>query len=155
LTITSIADDFPDATVHTIDLRKTSTLSGAINYANDVDVFRFTATQSGVMTLKMQNQPGSAVVPTLLCALSVSGEASYAISPPLLSFDGTMVNDRIVQFEVVKGQQYTIQASGANGSVGSYRLSLSLASDDFSATTPHVISLDSSGAGAQTGSIEV
>jgi SdrD B-like domain len=157
LTIDSIADDFPDATVFDIDFSKTSTLSGTINYADDVDNFRFTATQSGVMTLKMQNQPGPDDVSTLRCALSVSGATvSYDISPPRLPTREALANDRIVQFEVIKGHQYTFRASGANGSVGSYLLSLSLAVDDFSATTPHVISLDSStGAGTQTGSIEV
>jgi hypothetical protein len=157
LTIDSIADDFPDATVFDIDLSKTSTLSGTINYADDVDNFRFTATQSGVMTLKMQNQPGPGDLSTLQCALAVSGAtASYDISPSRQSSDDTPANDRIVQFDVVEGRQYAVRVSGANGSTGSYRLSLSMAVDDFSATTPHVISLDSSsGAGTQAGSIEV
>jgi SdrD B-like domain len=157
LTVNSIADDFPDATVYDIDLSKTSTQSGTINYAGDLDNFRFTATQSGVMTLKMQNQFGSDDMSTLSCALSVSGATvTYDLSPSRQSSDDTPANDRIVQFDVVKGSQYTVQASGANGSIGSYLLSLSMAEDDFSSTTPHVISLDpSSGAGAQTGSIEV
>jgi hypothetical protein len=156
LTIDSIADDFPDATVFPIDLSKTSTQAGTINYLDDVDNFRFTATQSGVMTLRMQNQPGSDDVSTLQCALSVGGASlTYAISPLRHSAKDTQANDRIVQFNVVKGHQYTIQASGANGSVGSYLLSLSLAVDDFSATTPHVITLDSSGTASQTGNVEV
>src|SRR5262249_18367259 len=108
LTIHSIADDFPDATVHTIDLRRTSTQSGTINYADDVDVFRFTATQSGVMTLKMQNQPVSDDISTLQSALSVVGATvSYDISPSRRSSSDTPAFDRIVQFDVVKGRQYT------------------------------------------------
>jgi hypothetical protein len=155
LTINSIADDFPDATVYTFDPSKTPTLSGTINYADDVDVFRFTATQSGVVTLKMQNQFGSDDVSTLRCALSVSGATvGYDVSPPRRSFDDDPANDRIVQFTVVKGRQYTIRASGADGSIGSYRLSLAWAVDDFSATAPHVISLDASGAATQTGRID-
>jgi hypothetical protein len=160
--LTVIADD---ATVHDFDLSKTSTLSGTFKFADDVDSFRFTATQDGVMTLTMQNQPGSDDISTLQCALSVSGATGpfdVDISPPRRSFNDTPANDRIVQFEVVKGRQYTIRASGANGSIGSYLLSLSLAVDDFSERDPlddddgHVTSLDlSSGAATQTGSIEV
>jgi hypothetical protein len=150
LTVDSIADAI------NWDLSKTSTQSGTINFPDDVNTFRFTATQSGLVTLKMQNQPGSADISTLRCALSVGGATvTYSISPPRQASGETAVNDRIVQFEVVKGQQYTIQASGANGSIGSYQLSLSMAVDHFSPTAPRVISLDpSTGAASQTGTIE-
>jgi hypothetical protein len=150
LTVDLIANDID------WDLSKTSTLPGTINFPDDVNNFRFTATQSGLVTLKMQNQPESDDNSTLHCALSVSGATeTYSISPPRDSVSGSLGNDRIVQFEVVKGHQYTIQASGANGTIGSYRLSLSMAVDDSSATVPHVISLDTStGAGSQTGTIE-
>ncbi len=153
LTVDLIADD---PSVQDLDLSKTSTLSGAIKFADDVDSFRFTATQSGVMTLKMQNQLGSDDVSTLQCALAVSGATlSYDISPSRRSSNDTPANDRVVQFDVVEGRQYTIQASGANGSVGSYLLSLSTAADDFSPAPPHLIGLDPSGAGTGKGSIEV
>jgi hypothetical protein len=157
LTIDSFADDFPDAKVFAIDLSKTSTQSGTINYPGDVDNFRFTATQSGVMTLKMQNQPGPGDLSTLWCALAVGGATvSYDIFPSRSSSEETPAFDRILQFDVVKGLQYAIHASGVNGSTGNYQLSLSMAVDDFSATTPHAISLDpSTGAGTQKGSIEV
>ena len=86
----------------------------------------------------------------------VSGVAlTYSISPSRVSTDDTQAFDSIVQFDVVKGRHYTFTASGANGSIGSFLLSLSMAVDDDSATTPQLISLDASGAGTQTGSIEV
>jgi SdrD B-like domain len=156
ITVDSIADDFTDGKLYEINLSNTSTLSGGVNYPGDVDTFGFTATQSGVMTLKMQNQGAANDISTLQCALSVSGAAlTYSISPSRPSTDDAPANDSIVQFDVVKGRHYTFTASGANGSIGSFLLSLSMAVDDDSATTPHLISLDPSGAGAQTGSIEV
>lgn len=157
VTVTSIADDFPDNQVFPIALDATGSgsQSGAINYSGDVDVFRFTASVSGTMTLMMQNKDGSSDISTLSSELSVSGATvTYDISPSRRSSDSTPASDRILQFHVDAGHEYTLRASGANGSIGSYQLSLSMA-DDGPDTTLKIITLDSSGAATQPGGLEV
>src|SRR5262249_15458024 len=61
-------------------------------------------------------------------------------------------SDQIVQFQVVQGQEYTVRASGANGSTGAYVLSFSMAVDKDSATIPHLLAVNSPGV---SGSIAV
>jgi hypothetical protein len=141
LTITTIADAILDSVVHPIALDPTGsgTQSGAISYAGDTDTFRFTAPVSGIMTLKMHS------VSTL--------QSQVSVTPATLTNDLEPANDRILQFQVVQGQQYTVRVSGANGSSGGYQLSFAMAVDSDSATTPQVINLDSSGTGSQSGSI--
>ena len=62
LTVNAFADDFPDARVTTIKLDAEGSGSqagrinaGRINFADDVDVFRFTAPKTGIMSVKMQD----------------------------------------------------------------------------------------------------
>jgi hypothetical protein len=158
LTVTSIADDFPDSQVFpiTLDASGSGTQAGAINYAGDVDSFQFTAPVSGTMTLSMAQKPKASPnnVYTLQSSLSVSGaNVTYSTSPPRRSSD--TANDEIIQFSVVQGQQYTVHAAGLNGTSGDYVLTFSMAVHSDSATTPTVINMDSSGVGQQSGSIVV
>ncbi|MBL8799317.1 MAG: T9SS type A sorting domain-containing protein, partial [Planctomycetia bacterium] len=109
LSITSIADDFPDSVVNRIalDAAGSGNVKGTINYAGDEDVFRFTATQTGTITVRMQSRPGIDTFSALISALSVTPipTASYEISPSRPSTAGEPAFDRIVQFQVVQGEQ--------------------------------------------------
>lgn len=157
LTITSIADDFPDGAVFPIVLDDTGAgnQKGSINYAGDVDVFRFTATQTGRMTLMMQNPAGFSLA-TLLSEVSVTpAVVRYDLAPSHVSRPKKPAQDRILQFDVVQGQEYTVRASGANGSSGAYQLSFAMAVDDYSGTKPHEIVLDPVGAATLSGAIAV
>jgi hypothetical protein len=154
LTITSIADDFPDNQVFPVTLNAdgSGSQSGTINYSGDVDAFRFTAPVSGTMTLSMTQKPNTANVYMLQSSLSVSGaNIDYDITPSVRSPHGVPANNEILQFQVVQGQQYTVRAAGANGSSGDYILSFSMAVDSDS-TAPQVINMDALGDGSQLGS---
>src|SRR5262245_44021241 len=78
LTVTVIADDFPDSKVNPIVLNRKGAgrQAGRINYAGDEDVFRFRATKTGTMTLQMRNQPFTTdfagLISSLRSELSVS-----------------------------------------------------------------------------------
>src|SRR5262249_9984188 len=127
--------------------------AGRINYADDVDVFRFTATQSGTMTLRMQIPAGTRS--ELKSAISVDGTtAPFATYPPRMGPHGEEANDQVLQFHVVKGVQYTIRASGADGTVGDYLLSLAMAGDDFPSTSPPAAVGVPTGTVKPSGSIE-
>jgi hypothetical protein len=154
MTVTSIADDYPDNEAFTIPLDATGsgTKSGAINYGGDVDVFHFTAPVSGTMTLKMHTPDLSGLQSEVAVG---PAPVTYQVSPSVRSFESAPANDQILQFHVDQGVQYTVKASGANGSSGGYQLSFSMTVDSDSATTPQVITLDASGSGSQSGSIVV
>jgi hypothetical protein len=80
---------------------------------------------------------------------------TYDLSPARRTFAGETASDRILQFRVVQGRQYTVRASGGAGSVGDYLLSLTMAVDDLPATASQPIAVDVSGATqSQLGSIE-
>jgi hypothetical protein len=134
LTITSIADDFPDSVVVPVALDDTGSgnRKGSINYAGDVDVYRFTATRTGTMTVRMQGRPGVESISTLVAELSVTPTPvdPYQISPFHPSPANQLARDRIVQFQVVAGRQYTVRASGAGGTSGAYLLSFAMPVDD-------------------------
>jgi hypothetical protein len=158
LTITSIADDLPDDKVSSIvlDASGSGNRKGSIDYADDEDVFRFTATRTGTMTLTMRNRSAgpSEGIFTLVSEVAVSPAAvSYDLSPSRRSLADAPASDRIVQFQVVQGRQYTIRASGADGSTGDYLISLDMAVDRVSGTTAQEIALDESGAAVRAGSI--
>ncbi|MBL8796778.1 MAG: hypothetical protein JNM56_22955, partial [Planctomycetia bacterium] len=156
LTVNAFADDFPDAGVKTVklDADGTGSQSGRIDYIGDVDVFRFTATKSGTMTVTMEDDEWR-----FTGDLTVSSpDISYQFSGPPNPF---LAYPRIVQFEVKDGVTYTVRASGvvANDPVEShsanYELSFSMVKDDFADSKAHLINIDEvTHVGTQSGSIE-
>jgi hypothetical protein len=154
MTVTSIADDYPDSEAFTIalDATGTGTKSGVINYAGDVDVFHFTAPVSGTMMLTMHTPDLSGLQSDVAVGPAT---VTYQVAPSVRSLASAPANDQILRFHVDQGVQYTMRASGANGSSGAYQLSFSMPVDDDSATTPQVIDLNASGVGSQSGSIVI
>lgn len=94
--------------------RGSGRISGRINYRQDTDVFKITATQSGLMRVS-QAAPGR----------------RNALQGRLRAFnhDGTVLaeseqaNDDI-SFDVVKGLTYYLTVAGMNDSVGRYRITI-------------------------------
>src|SRR5262249_47710849 len=100
ITITSIADDFPDGTTNPIVLNPdgSGVQKGTIDYASDVDVFKFTARVSGTMTLTMSTPAYSG----LRSSVTVAGVSILSDFKPSPGFDpGKDTNNEILQFHVV------------------------------------------------------
>lgn len=145
ITISSVADDFPDETANliTVDDDGSAVQTGTVDYAGDVDVFQFKATQSGLMTLSMTTSgtglQSSVTVP------DVSIEHEFITSAFKTSYGEPSSND-ILQFEVVEGQEYFVLATGVLGTqgnyIGNYTLSLAITTDDFSDSEPTTLTLD-------------
>lgn len=141
VTITSIPDDFPDTTTNTILLNPdgSGVQNGVIDYSSDVDNFKFTAPVSGMMTLSMSTPAYAG----LQSSLTVPGASIlFDITPSPGSSPSQDTTNEILQFQVVAGQQYVVQAAGASSSYGNYTLTFAMVTDDFSATAPTSITLN-------------
>ncbi|MBL8796779.1 MAG: hypothetical protein JNM56_22960 [Planctomycetia bacterium] len=182
LTIHNFADDFPDDKVKNVKLNAQGFASragringGRVNSADDVDVFRFTAAKSGLMTLTLDDDWWR-----FTGDLSVSSDQPVAVTYDFTGPQNQFTEfPRVLQFQVEEGVQYTIQVSGtASGAQprffagnppepgtfedlsADYLLTFSMTEDDF-ADIPnqgHAIGLDAiipeGVAGSQSGRID-
>jgi len=89
-------------------------ISGRIDYAGDVDVLSVAAAANGTMTVSMT--PASAELNGIVTVYDAAGDL-------VDSGAGS------VTFEVLNGQVYYLQASGADGGEGRYRLDVSTEAD--------------------------
>lgn len=182
ISIHAFADDFPDAAVATIALDAAGAGSlagringGRVNSLDDIDVFRFTAPKTGIMTVTLADDWWR-----FTGQLSVSPVASEAVTYDFTGPQNRFTEfPRVLQFHVDEGVQYTVQVSGtASGAQprffagnppdagtfedlsANYVLSFSIVEDDFVDTLGqgHAINFDEvilqGVAGSQQGSIE-
>src|SRR5262245_26556294 len=109
----SSIDDFPAAHTVVLDAGGTATQDGAINFNGDTDTFDFKATASGRITVKMIAQTQDLV--SKLTAPGITLFSEHQTASPTLP--ATTLDDAI-QFDVLAGHDYAIQAAGASGSRG-------------------------------------
>ena len=91
-------------------------ISGTVNYAGDVDVFRLVATQSGNMRATMTAGAGSALY-TVLSLLDSNGNV-------LTSYNQASSRTADLTYDVVAGRTYYLKAGGYTRSTGAYGLSV-------------------------------
>jgi hypothetical protein len=110
--------------------------------------YEFTATTSGQMTITQSALPGSLLDPLLLVDNS---------SGMLVAADSEGAGSQIsrVQFTVVTGQSYSIQAGGLGLSLGSYTLAISTQDSGDSLDEAVPITLSAQGTASQSGQIAI
>jgi len=122
LTFSTSTDDFgnafADAALVTIAASGSATRTGKINYAGDVDMFRFVATVTGKMTIRQ-----SAAVGSTLDSHVYAYSASQAQLAHNDDSGGSL--DSAVQISVVKGRTYYVKATAFGASIGAYVLRFS------------------------------
>ena len=119
-----------------VNLIGSATQNGTVNYAGDVDVFKFTsvvpgggAGTAGFTTIRLSAQNSS--VKTLVDVY----DSNYLSNPneaPLVENSAIAAGTPYSQVEVpvVSGSVYYVKASGSLNSVGAYQLQLSTIKDD-------------------------
>ncbi len=155
LAATSAADDFGDtfaqATQLTLSTARSATISGAIEQAGDVDVFRFVAPVSGQITVAQAAASGSRL-DSFLYVYDTNGNLVARNDD-----SGYTLNSQ-VQINVVAGNTYYVKAAAYGRSIGTYTVQLTApaGADDHSNTFVQADQLDLSatGSGTQSGVIE-
>jgi hypothetical protein len=140
------------ATAQQIKLGPTdaATRPGTIAAPGSSTFYQFMASVSGQLVIRQDATSGS----SLDSVLTV-----FDGNQNLIGFNddsGGTLNSLVV-VKVVAGQTYYIEASGFGTSTGGYLLTVTPFVDDFgnNPATAHAIVLDATGAGSQTGSIEI
>lgn len=147
-TLPSPQDDYPALQSITLTANSASQ-DGAINSSGDTDSFKFTATASGRVTVKM-----TALTNDLQSSLTAPGTTLYrAVQVASATLTAGTLDD-VIQFDVLAGHDYTIQAAGGSSSVGYYTLAISTVVDDVSADSYFTIPLNAGGNGTHTGKID-
>ena len=104
-----------------------SSALGEIQYDNDVDFFKFTATVTGDMAVGMNNSGVSDLIGSV--------RAIDANGTQLATDDGTDNSVRI-SFHVTAGQTYYLSAGSISGTAGRYVLGLATQADPIPDPTP-------------------
>jgi hypothetical protein len=141
---------FPNAQPIALDATASGSQTGTIAAAGSTAVYSFVAPDSETFVLRQDAAPGSSL-DSFLTVFDATGN-------PIASNDdsgGTL--NSLVALNATAGQTYYVQAAGFGASTGAYVLSIAPFVDDFgnAPATAHVITLDATGAGTQTGSIEI
>jgi hypothetical protein len=122
-----VVDDVPDTTADAatllLDNAGAATQTGAIDPPGDVDVFRFVATRTGLLTAREDAAPGS----DLRGVVELLDQAGMKLARDEQAGQG---RTSLVTFPVVAGQTYFVRAAGAGSSTGRYVLSLATAGLD-------------------------
>lgn len=160
LSITTTVDDFGNtfASASTLTLSPSGSANqgGTIEQAGDVDMFRFVAPVSGIMTIQQTGLPPG----TLDSYLEVYDSSQ---SPIVSDDDGAGFPDSMVQFAVTAGQTFYVRAGASPFALstadesGDYQLTISSAADDFGNTFAEAgtLTLSPGGSATQSASIEL
>ncbi|HJT75964.1 MAG TPA: PPC domain-containing protein, partial [Gemmataceae bacterium] len=121
LSLTPVPDDFGNDFNHAetlqLDATDAGSQAGSVEVPGDVDLFRFVAPTSGLLTVTLGPTGDSALAPVL--------SAFDSSQQPIALQTGTAAGQAVqVQFAVTAGQTYYVEASGFGISTGAYTLSL-------------------------------
>lgn len=127
-----------------------TSVSGGVDYVNDVDYFRFVAPEAGGMTINM-NAAESSPLDCMLFVRDTSGRI-IAYNDDIAA---GQTNSR-VNFYVQAGQTYFVQARGWSTSQGDYVLSFDLDADEQgnNPAGAQAVALDANGNATVAGAIE-
>ncbi len=120
--------------------------SGRIDFAGDVDLFRFVAPVTGRVSVTQTALPGSALDGVLFAydhgqrLLALNAQADGQAPRPGY--------DRRIQFDAIAGQTYFAQAAGFRASTGSYLLAFGTQPRDSPFPGASFVALDDAGLGA-------
>lgn len=158
LTISKSVDDFgnstADATGITLSLTDTTAQNGIIGVSGDEDFFTFVAGATGGLLIEQKGADGqsvSALFDSKLAFLDSNGAVLAENDDTFGSFDSRIVT------EVVQGETYFVRAGAFGDETGAYQLSFTLYNDDVGTRfdDAKLITLDGSGSGSQTGTVEI
>jgi hypothetical protein len=150
--VAAVHDDLAHAAPLTLDDTGSAGVSGRVHASDEAQFYRVVAPADGGLTIRMAAAPGS----HLDSVLTVYDDQGQPIASNDDVASGTL--DSEVQLNVAAGRAYVIRATGYNGTVGRFELTLDLGArfpDDYGDTfdTAHPIALDASGQASLTGVI--
>ena len=135
--------DLADASTLAADARGAATAAGAIESPGGVDAFRYVAPVTGTLTI---TQAGGRLGNLAL----IYDESGKLVE---LGGSGAAGSTARVQYPVVAGATYYIQAAGYRGSVGAYHLAVSVQPRAAAAPGERLVTLDGAGSAALAGGV--
>jgi hypothetical protein len=141
------ANSFDGASFLILDSSGSASLPGGIDFAGDVDLFRFVAPVSGRLTVTQTAAAGSSLAGVLFGFDSRQKQLALGIQDPSLG-QGSRLD-----FDVREGQTYFVQVAGFRASTGEYQLTFATEVQQGPFPGAVYVPLDDAGQGTVLGTI--